>query len=92
LEKIKQNKNKIPWYFILNLQIYTRQNLWPATITCPLATSKKKGEKQTYFYYIYFSERIKKNLKNVKKELTFSANRTASFSVQDFTLIERKTG
>jgi len=35
---------------------------------------------------------IKKNFKNVKKKLTFSANRTASFSVQDFTLIGRKTG
>lgn len=61
-------------------------------IICPSAASKKKAEKQAYFYIFIFSERIKKNLKNVKKGLTFSANRTASFPVQDFTLIGRKTG
>lgn len=76
----------------MNLQIYRRQNPWAKIITCPLAASKKKAEKEVYFYILIFSEKNKKNLKNVKKELTFSANRTASFSVQDFTLIERKTG
>lgn len=52
-KKKKQNKTKMPQHFISNVQIYRRQNMWPAITTCHLATSKKKVEKQTYFYYIY---------------------------------------